>query len=66
MARQNDERWTTKSLHWRRQRETKMSKRELHKRWVDDIRKNWTPKAKDRLRWKEMGEAYIQESVAEG
>lgn len=69
IARCGDNRWTRRILEWR-PRETTRSKGRPQKRWVDDIRavagKQWMRFAKDRERWKQLEETYIQEWMDNG
>ena len=63
VARYDDNRWTRRILEWR-PRETVRSVGRPQKRWEDDIRvvagKQWMRLARDRERWKQLGETYIQ------
>lgn len=69
VARQKDERWQTRIVKWR-PRETKRNRGRPPLRWMDDIRKiaggNWYQKAQDRVKWKELGKAYVQEWTSRG
>lgn len=69
IARYDDNRWTRRVLEWK-PRETKRNLGRPQKRWVDDIRavagRQWMRLARDRERWKQLGETYIQEWMAKG
>ncbi|KAK4881284.1 hypothetical protein RN001_004603 [Aquatica leii] len=57
------DRWTKRLLEWR----PKMDKRSRGRpptRWSDDIKRvrtNWIQAAQDRLEWRTIGEAYVQQ-----
>jgi hypothetical protein len=56
-------------LEWR-PRLDKRSVGRTHAKWSDDLRKtsgrSWTRVAEDRAKWRELGEAYIQQWTVVG
>lgn len=69
VARQNLLTWNNRLVHWR-PRQTKRSVGRPQKRWLDDVKKiagsRWFQTAQDRMAWKKMKEAYVQEWISEG
>lgn len=67
VARQNSDRWALKIAQWR-PRETKRSVGRPQRRWIDDVKQiagsKWLQIAQDRSKWREKGEVYIQEWMA--
>jgi hypothetical protein len=68
IARRTDERWTKKIMNWRPPKTRPRGR--PPERWTDGIRKmagtNWQQVAMDRSKWKEIGEAYIQQWIETG
>lgn len=68
-ARQTDTRWNVRVLDWRPWLGKRARGRPLM-RWVDDLKRHtglaWKRIAQNRIRWKELGEAYIQNWIEEG
>ncbi|KAG7311613.1 hypothetical protein JYU34_002661 [Plutella xylostella] len=69
VARRADDRWSRKVLEWR----PRVGKRRVGRpptRWSDDLRKvagsRWMQMAGDRLGWRSLGEAYVQQWTTEG
>ena len=57
-----DNRWTTKLTFWQPRGHTRNKGRPKF-RWRDDLdkfRKHWHRDTSDRLRWRQMGKAYVQ------
>ena len=65
IARMTDERWTKTIMNWRPPTTRPVGK--PPERWTNSIKrtagKNWQQVAIDRSRWKELGEAYIQQWI---
>ena len=62
LTRRTDNRWTTKLTFWQPSGHTRNKGRPKF-RWRDDLdkfRKHWHRDASDRLRWRQMGKAYVQ------
>ena len=62
LTRRTDNRWTTKLTFWQPRGHTRNKGRPKF-RWRDDLdkfRKHWHSDASDRLRWRQMGKAYVQ------
>ena len=62
LTRRTDNRWTTKLTFWQPRGHTRNKGRPKF-RWRDDLdkfRKHWHRDASDRLRWRQMGKAYVQ------
>ena len=62
LTRRTDNRWTTKLTFWQLRGHTRNKGRPKF-RWRDDLdkfRKHWHRDASDRLRWRQMGKAYVQ------
>ena len=62
LTRRTDNRWTTKLTFWQPRGQTRNEGRPKF-RWRDDLdkfRKHWHRDASDRLRWRQMGKAYVQ------
>ena len=62
LTRRTDNRWTTKLTFWQPRDHTRNKGRPKF-RWRDDLdkfRKHWHRDASDRLRWRQMGKAYVQ------
>jgi hypothetical protein len=64
ISRRTDNRWSKRVLEWR----PRLDKRTVglsQARWSDDLRgtagRSWMRVAKDRARWREIGEAYLQQ-----
>jgi hypothetical protein len=68
IARRTDERWTKKIMNWRPPKTRPRGR--PPERWSDGIKKmagtNWQQVAMDRSKWKEIGEAYIQQWIETG
>ncbi|KAK4875679.1 hypothetical protein RN001_012101 [Aquatica leii] len=63
IARMQGDRWTKRLLEWR-PRTDKRSRGRPPTRWSDDIKRvrtNWIQAAQDRLEWRTIGEAYVQQ-----
>ena len=69
VARRTDHRWTKEILDWI-PRDIKRPRRRPPGRWQDEIRKHagatWMRDAADRLLWKNLGEAFIQQWIEKG
>ena len=68
VARLKDHRWTRKILEWK-PRNTTRNRGRPPTRWTDDIKRcagNWLSVAQDRRRWREIGEAYVQQWTRNG
>lgn len=69
VARQEKSRWTKHVTQWR-PRLHKRSVGRPQRRWIDDIiehvGRKWHQLAQDRRKWKEKGEAYVQEWTVKG
>ena len=62
LTRRTDNRWTTKLTFWQPRGHTQNKGRPKF-RWRDDLDKfckHWHRDASDRLRWRQMGKAYVQ------
>ena len=62
LTRRTDNRWTTKLTFWQPRGHTRNKGRPKF-RWRDDLdkfRKHWHRDTSDRLRWRQMGKAYVQ------
>ena len=62
LTRRTDNRWTTKLTFWQPRGHTRNKGRPKF-RWRDDLDKfckHWHRDASDRLRWRQMGKAYVQ------
>ena len=62
LTRRTDNRWTTKLTFWQPRGHTRNKGRPKF-RWRDDLdkfRKHWHRDASDRLRWRQIGKAYVQ------
>ena len=62
LTRRTDNRWTTKLTFWQPRGHTRNKGRPKF-RWRDDLdkfRKHWHRDESDRLRWRQMGKAYVQ------
>jgi hypothetical protein len=62
ISRRTDNRWGKRVLEWR----ARLGKRSVGRpqaRWIDDLRRtavrSWMRVAKDRARWRDIGEAYV-------
>ena len=68
IARMTDERWTKIIMNWRPPTTRPMGR--PPERWTNNIKRaagtNWQQVAMDRLKWREIGEAYIQQWIATG
>lgn len=69
ICRRTDNRWGKRVLEWR----PRLGKRSVGRpqaRWSDDLRKtagrSWMREAIDRTKWREIGEAYVQQWTAIG
>jgi hypothetical protein len=64
ISRRTDNRWGKRVLEWR-PRLGKCSAGRPQARWSDDLRRtagrSWMRVAKDPARWREIGEAYVQQ-----
>ncbi|KAG7305016.1 hypothetical protein JYU34_010462 [Plutella xylostella] len=64
ICRRNDNRWGRRVLEWR-PRTGKRSVGRPPARWTDDLRRvagsGWMRKAEDRVLWRSLGEAYVQQ-----
>ena len=64
-----DKRWTKILTKWEPQN-SKRRRGRPKRRWIDDIKamteEDWSEKAKDRERWKILGETYIQQWIDNG
>ena len=69
IRRQDKEIWTIKIIMWRL-RDTKRKVRRPQNRWLDDIKKvagrHWIQNTQNRIAWKTLGEAYVQEWMNNG
>lgn len=69
VARQDTNKWTIRVIKWR-PRQTKRSIGRPQKRWLDDIKefvgRNWHQLALDRMTWKNLEEAYVQQWTNKG
>lgn len=69
IARREDGQWTKAVVQWRPRQHSRKRGRPPT-RWTDDIIKTtgtrWELKARNRQRWKEMEEAYVQEWIRKG
>ena len=62
LTRRTDNRWTTKLTFWQPRGHTRNKGRPKFQ-WRDDLdkfRKHWHRDTSDRLRWRQMGKAYVQ------
>ena len=68
IARRTDERWTKKIMNWRPYKRRAIGR--PPERWTNGIKNiagtNWQQMAMDRTKWKEVGEAYIQQWIETG
>ena len=68
IARMVDERWTKTIMNWRPPTKRPMGR--PPERWANTIKRmagtNWQQVARDRQKWKEIGEAYIQQWIQTG
>ena len=68
IARMVDERWTKTIMNWRPPKKRPMGR--PPERWANTIKRmagtNWQQVARDRQKWKEIGEAYIQQWIQTG
>ena len=68
IARRTDERWTKKIMNWRPYKRRAIGR--PPERWTNGIKNiagtNWQQMAMDRTKWKEVGEAYIQQRIETG
>ena len=68
IARTTDERWTKNIMSWRPPRTRPMGR--PPDRWTNSITRmagtNWQQVAMDRTKWKELGEAYVQQWIYMG
>jgi hypothetical protein len=69
ISRRTDNRWGKRVLEWR----PRLGKRSVGRpqaRWSNDLRRtagrSWMRVAEDRARWRELGEAYIQQWTVMG
>jgi hypothetical protein len=69
ISRRTDDRWGKRVLEWR----PRLCKRNVVRpqaRWSDDLRRtagtSWMQVAMDRARWREIGEAYVQQWTVVG
>jgi hypothetical protein len=69
ISRRTDNRWGKRVLEWR-QRLGKRSVGRSQARWSDDLRRTagrrWMRVAEDRARWRDIGEAYVQQWTVVG
>lgn len=69
IARSSNEKWTKRLLTWRPRTTTRSAGRP-QMRWKDDLSRrtgvNWIQAAQDRMVWKSMEEAFVQEWTAYG
>jgi hypothetical protein len=69
ISRRTDNRWGKRILEWR-PRLGKLSVGRTQARWSDDLRRtagrSWMRVAEDRARWREFGEAYVQQWTVMG
>jgi hypothetical protein len=69
ISRRTDNHWGKRVLEWR-PRLGKRSVRRPKARWSDDLRRtagrSWMGVAEDRARWREIGEAYVQQWTVVG
>ncbi|XP_072931484.1 uncharacterized protein [Epargyreus clarus] len=69
IARRTDNRWGRKVLEWR-PRVGKRSTGRPPTKWTDDLKKTagnrWLQRARDRLEWRQLGEAYVQQWTSKG
>nr|ADI61810.1 endonuclease-reverse transcriptase [Bombyx mori] len=69
ICRRTDNRWGRRVLEWR-PRTGKRSVGRPPARWSDDLRKaagsNWMRRTEDRVQWRTLGEAYVQQWTAAG
>ena len=68
ISRMVDERWTKTIMNWRPPTKRPMGR--PPERWANTIKRmagtNWQQVARDRQKWKEIGEAYIQQWIQTG
>lgn len=68
IARMTDNRWTKNILQWRPP--TKRPTGRPPERWTNSIKRlagqSWQQSAMDREKWKELGEAYVQQWIIQG
>jgi hypothetical protein len=69
ISHRTDNRWGKRVLEWR-PRLGKRSVGRLQSRWSDDLRRtagrSWMRVPEDRARWRDIGEAYVQQWTAVG
>jgi hypothetical protein len=69
LARRSDDRWSAKLTFWK-PNTGKRKRGRPKERWSEELRrtagKRWKWKAKDRDKWREMGEAFVQQWTDNG